>query len=78
MVDKKNSYSFEKGLGFIPMMHQTAIRSEIMEMLHINNGVSWISYKKGRMRIEHDNYIAIEQIFAKYGVDKKNVWGLIQ
>jgi hypothetical protein len=78
MADKKNSYSFEKGLGYIPMMYQTAIRSEIMKILHINNGVSWISYKKGRMRIEHDNYIAIEHTFAKYGVDKKNVWGLIQ
>lgn len=72
----RNLYSFEKGLGFVPIMHQTKIRGEIMDILHIKNDASWISYKKGRMKIEHEAYVKIEQLFFEYGVEKKNIWGL--
>lgn len=67
------SNSFKKGLGDAKHRYQRAIRDEIKKALAIKSDVQYRSRRYGTVKHTPAERLAIEAVFAKYGV--KHPWG---
>jgi hypothetical protein len=75
MVRPSTEYSFKKGFLLIPIGAADEVKKEIMSALRITTRTSWSKRLRGLVIPKVDEAELIEEIFAKYGIKKADVWG---
>lgn len=73
MSDKSYKEGFKKGFNQLQLKDVQEATIELMQALGINNRVSWGAYKNGNIEPKASQALAVEKVFAKYGI--KEVWG---
>lgn len=70
-----DKYGFKKGYGLVPNKDARKVRDEIMIAIGINSRTQWYQRLNGDIIPNVQEAKKIEEIFGKYGVNKKSVWG---
>lgn len=68
-----NSTSFALGWSQVTVGNMAAIKQRIMHALNISTRASWANRLKGQYSLTPAEQMAIERIFADYGITR--VWG---
>jgi hypothetical protein len=77
LIDNLNimeQFSFKKGWSQVQQRDMKAVKREIMEALEITTRVTWYCRLYGKTEPKVSEAKAIEEIFAKYGVEE--IWGV--
>lgn len=69
----ENSTSFALGWSQVTVGNMTAIKRRIMHALNISTRASWANRLRGQYSLTPAEQMAIERIFADYGITR--VWG---
>ena len=69
----ENSTSFALGWSQVTVGNMTAIKRRIMHALNISTRASWANRLRGQYSLTPAEQMAIERIFADYGIFR--VWG---
>ena len=72
---KKIRQSFKRGAGLIPIRHYAEFRQELMTAWGIVGTTTWYQRLRGERVLSPCEIEVAERIFAKYGVNKDQVWG---
>ena len=67
--------SFKKGMGFVSTNSKERVENRIKDLLGIKSRNRYLFYLNGKGNISDEQKIAIERIFADYGVSYEYVWG---
>ena len=65
---------FNAGFQQLRQMDVPEATKELFEALGINNRESWRSYLSGKIEPKASQAVAVELVFAKYGITE-NIWG---
>lgn len=68
-----NSTSFALGWSQVTVGNMAAIKQRIMHALNISTRASWANRLRGQYSLTPAEQMAIERIFADYGITR--VWG---
>lgn len=66
---------FKRGMGRIGRYNLPKLRAEIMDSWGISGSTAWYERMRGKKGLTPCEIEAAERIFAKYGVDKSQIWG---
>ena len=66
--------TFNKGMGNLKCKHYQRFRVEYMNLFDITSRVAFNNHLRGIVRRTPAEEIAIETLFAKYGVGKNDIW----
>jgi hypothetical protein len=69
-------FAFKKGYNRIAAGDQLLFRKELMERMGIRGIVSFYVRMRGEIIPRVTEVEIIEELFAKYGVKKSEIWGL--
>lgn len=72
---KFTGHSFKRGAGLVPIRQYAAFRQELMNAWGIVGTTTWYMRLRGERELSPCEREAAERIFAKYGVDKSQIWG---
>lgn len=78
---QQNVYPFEKGYATLKRnMNRDLMmaKAELMAVFGICNEVSWIDRMRGRCELTINQRDAVNNVFKKYKVKKKDVWGFAE
>lgn len=68
-------FAFKRGLDHVPLGKVKQAKKELMEALNITTRVSWSKRLRGLIEPKVTEAEAIEQVFARYGIKKDQIWG---
>ena len=70
-----NEFSFIKGWNELKGKDRAAAKKDIMSHFGITTKAAFCNRRRGDVEPRLREAKAIEEIFSKYGVKKKDVWG---
>lgn len=66
--------TFNKGMGNLKCKHYQRFRVDFMNMFGITTRAAFCNHLRGVRKHTQAEEIAIESLFAKYGVGKEDIW----
>jgi len=70
-----SEFSFIKGWNELKGKDRAAVKKEIMAAFGMTTNAAFCARRRGAVEPRVSEVAAIEEIFAKYGVKAKDVWG---
>jgi len=74
MYEQKYNRGFLSGYHQLQLKDVKSFQQEVWEVLGIKNRNSFSQYKLGKIEPKANQAVAIEAVFAKYGITD-NIWG---
>lgn len=68
-------FAFERGYNEVPLGQAEEAKQELMKIFNISSRPAWLRRLRGEVKPKVDEYEAVEQVLARYGVPKSKVWG---
>jgi len=70
-----SEYSFNKGWNELKGRDRAAAKRDLMAALNITTNAAFCDRRRGDVEPRISQVTIIEDVFAKYGVEAKDVWG---
>lgn len=75
MTNAVKTFSFRKGWRHLPDIKKAEVKAEIKAHFGINPDPPFYRRMNGEVEPRWSDKIAIEEIFMKHGVRKRDIWG---